>query len=130
MPRRSDTPNRRSSRMVRLFMFAAIVAAILPVTRADAAAPIQPGVGTTHGGSQCTLNWIYDGPGGPYGGTAAHCVTGVGQRAALLADGTEFGTVALYREALDYALIRIDAEDVGAVNPALKGYPAIPAGVS
>jgi hypothetical protein len=97
---------------------------------AQAAAVIQPGSGIQAGNSLCTLNWIYDGAGGPYGGTAAHCVTGVGQRVSLQEDGTSFGAVALYRTGLDYALIRIDAEDVGAVSAVMRGNPGIPSGVS
>lgn len=119
------------TRVGRLLIVVALLFASLFVgVRTSAAAVIQPGTGITMGGSQCTLNWIYDGDGGPYGGTAAHCVSGVGQRIALLEDGTEFGSVALYREALDYALIRIDPEDVGSVSAAMKGHPNIPSGVS
>jgi hypothetical protein len=116
----------------RALLLACAVGAMTILVGKPASAPpvIQPGVGIVSGDSQCTLNWIYDGPGGPYGGTAAHCVSGSGARVELLADGTSFGTVAIFNENLDYALIRVDAEDVGFINPALKGHPTIPAGVS
>lgn len=118
-----------------LSVLVAVTATVFAASPGTAAPVIQPGASITMGGSFCTLNWIYDGAGGPYGGTAAHCVSGVGQRVSLSDSslGTailEFGTVALYRPNLDYALIRIDAEDVGLVSPAMKGHPNIPAGVS
>jgi hypothetical protein len=125
-----------SLRLSRVLFVAVLLAGIVAVAPPSGAAPvIQPGASITMDGSYCTLNWIYDGGGGPYGGTAAHCVDGVGQRVSLSTTslGTailEFGTVALYRPNLDYALIRIDPEDVGLVSPAMKGHPNIPAGVS
>ncbi len=119
-----------SARFRSLLVVALLAAATAVVTLPARGAVIQPGSGILAGSSQCTLNWIYDGAGGPYGGTAAHCVEGVGQRVSLLEDGTEFGSVALFRTDLDYALIRIDAEDVSAVSPALRGHPNIPQGVS
>ena len=116
----------------RSLLFAVVAVTAIVTSAGPAVAPpvIQPGVGILSGDSQCTLNWIYDGAGGPYGGTAAHCVSGQGARVDLLADGTSFGSVVLFNETLDYALIRIDAEDVGFVNAALKGHPTIPQGVS
>lgn len=109
-----------------------------PVT--EAAEPvIQPGVSITTDGGYCTLNWIYDGAGAQggkvYGGTAAHCVSGVGERVSLATGSlgsaiAEFGTVAYVDDDLDYAFIEIDAARVAQVNPALKGHPAIPTGVS
>lgn len=113
-------------------VFAVVLITGVLASAVPALAPpvIQPGVGIVSGNSQCTLNWIYDGSGGPYGGTAAHCVSGEGARVSLLADGTSFGSVAVFNAALDYALIRIDSEDTGFINPALKGHPSIPQGVS
>lgn len=104
---------------------------------------IQPGVAIVADGSYCTLNWIYDGQGAQagkvYGGTAAHCVSAVGQQVSLAtgALGSEIeriGQVAFLGNAdevgRDYAFIEIDAADVSKVNPALKGWPGIPTGVS
>jgi hypothetical protein len=77
--------------------------AVFGAAPAHAANVIQPGVSITMGGSYCTLNWIYDGTGSQagnvYGGTAAHCVSGVGQQ-VFLATGSlgspilQIGTVA------------------------------------
>jgi hypothetical protein len=102
-------------------------------------AVIQPGVSITMDGSFCTLNWIYDGAGPNagrvYAGTAGHCVSAVGQDVSLasgtLGDPTvTFGDVAYIDGNLDYAFIEIRPEHLGAVNPAMKGHPAFPSGVS
>jgi hypothetical protein len=128
----------------RIASAAAVAVAVLAVGSATASAQsIQPGVSIVADGSYCTLNWIYDGQGGQagkvYGGTAAHCVTGVGQEVSLatgaLGDPIErIGQVAFRGDpdapGRDYAFIEIDAADLGKVNPALKGWPAIPTGVS
>lgn len=114
---------------------AAAAAVVMPTAQAQDA-PIQPGVSIETGGGYCTLNWIYDGADGKvYGGTAAHCVENVGDRISLATGSLgepieEFGSVAYIDNNLDYAFIAIDAEDLGQVNPALKGHPAIPTGVS
>lgn len=107
----------------------------IPSAQAQDAAPIQPGVSIETGGGYCTLNWIYDGGGKTYGGTAAHCVSKVGDRVNLstgsLGEPIEaFGTVAYIDNNLDYAFIQIDTDKLGRVNPALKGHPEIPTGVS
>ena len=104
---------------------------------------IQPGQGMESEAGNCTLNWIYDGTGAQagkvYAGTAAHCVSGVGAQVNLAEDPfgdplERIGTVAFRGDAdepgRDYAFIEIDAEDLGQVNPALKGHPSIPTGVS
>jgi hypothetical protein len=116
---------------------AGVAAAVLivPAAQAQETAPIQPGVSIETGGGYCTLNWIYDGGGKTYGGTAAHCVSKVGDRVNLatgsLGDVIEaFGTVAYIDGNLDYAFIQIDSDKLGRVNPALKGHPQIPTGVS
>ncbi len=100
---------------------------------------VQPGASIESEGSYCTLAWILDGPGGPYATTAAHCVSGPGA-VVNLATGAlgsvieRFGTVAYAgnpaEAGRDYALIRIDADDIAKINPALKGWPAIPTGMS
>jgi hypothetical protein len=130
--------NRWISRLAAVTAGAA-VASFAVAPQASAAPVIQPGVSITMGGSYCTLNWIYDGTGSlagkVYGGTAAHCVDGVGQSVSM-ANGTfgdpvlELGKVAYVDNNLDYAFIEIDAGNVLFVNPALKGHPQIPTGVS
>jgi hypothetical protein len=107
----------------------------LATTPAQAAAVIQPGSQIVAGNAGCTLNWIYDGTGSGntgvvYGGTAAHCVTGVGQDVHQPATATHVGTVAYRSSALDFALIAIDTANLSLVSPALKGHPEIPTGVS
>lgn len=100
---------------------------------------IQPGASIESGGSYCTLAWIFDGPGGVYGSTAAHCVDGVGATVnlasgALTSTIESIGTVAFAGNAdepgRDYAFIRIEDEDLGQVRGALKGWPAIPTGIA
>ncbi len=120
---------------------AAVLGSYAPVSAAEA--PIQPGASITTGGSYCTLNWIYQGTGVQagkvYAGTAAHCVDTVGQEVSLantsLGSTVErIGEVAFLGNAAeagrDYAFIAIDAEDLGQVDPAMVGHPAIPTGVS
>lgn len=106
---------------------------------ARAAEVIQPGSSITMGGSYCTLNWIYDGrdsqAGNVFGGTAAHCVSGVGQvvynsSTSLGTQQTRIGTVAYVSSTLDSALILIDTVRHADVVASLKGHPTIPTGVS
>lgn len=129
---------RRAVAVVAASAFAAL--GVAPGTvNAQEAVTIQPGVSIASGGGYCTLNWIYDGEGAQagsvYGGTAAHCVESVGERISLatgsLGDSIqELGTVAYVDDNLDYAFIEIDPALHDAVDPALKGHPAIPTGVS
>ncbi|MDV6012898.1 hypothetical protein [Haloechinothrix sp. LS1_15] len=129
-----------------VYRAAAIVAgtalSTIALTPAQAGAQdqvIQPGSSITTGSGYCTLNWIYDGTGAQagnvYGGTAAHCVDEVGQRISLATSSLgeselEFGEVAFMADDLDYAFIEIDDEYTGIVDPAMKGHPQIPTGVS
>ncbi|HVF32051.1 MAG TPA: trypsin-like serine protease [Acidimicrobiales bacterium] len=99
--------------------------------------PIQPGdeIATSVGG--CTLNFIYDGTGNlagkVYGGTAAHCVSSVGQDVQL-GSGETFGDVALIGDedstVADYAFIEIRPDFVARVRAAMKGHPSYPTGVA
>ncbi len=113
--------------------------AVLSPQPALAVPVIQPGASITMDGSFCTLNWIYDGTGALTGrtftGTAAHCVSSVGQPVSLASGSLgspvqEIGKVAFIAPTLDYAFIEIAPANLALVNPALKGHPAIPAGVS
>src|SRR5215208_6911883 len=122
----------------KLFAATAIVAA-LALPSSASAQTIQPGSSIESEGSYCTLNWIFDGGGGPYAGTAAHCVSGEGA-VVNLATGSlgsvvaRIGTVALRgdpdTDGRDYAIIRIDPAVAGQLNPALAGHADIPTGVS
>jgi len=115
-----------------LVTIATTVAAALAVPAASmAAVTLQPGAYHETDAGSCTMNFVYDGSGGPYIGTAAHCVERVGQPVYDI-DGVRFGTVAFIANAdvveRDYAFIRVDPEDVGRVSPAVKGWPQYPVG--
>jgi hypothetical protein len=110
----------------------ALTISILAISAAPAAAQtIQPGAYSQSGGAGCTLNFVYDGGGNTYMGTAAHCVSAVGDDVAL-EDGTVFGDVALIGNAdiveQDYAFIQVRPEFLSRVSPALKGHPTLPRG--
>ena len=99
--------------------------------------PIQPGDEISTSVGSCTLNFIYDGTGAlagkVYGGTAAHCVSGLGQDVQL-GTGETFGDVALIGDedstVADYAFIEIRPAFVDRVSAALKGHPSYPTGVA
>lgn len=113
-----------------------LVGAIAPGP-AKAAEPLQPGARVSSDGGGCTLNFVYDGTGAQAGkvylGTAAHCVTAVGDRVRDQA-GVEFGRVAFLGDANvmqdDYAFIEVYSSQVDRVSPALKGHPQYPVGVT
>lgn len=130
---------------MKLLRAAALGAAVTTLITATAAAPasaqsiIQPGESIVADGSYCTLAWIFDGPGGTYGSTAAHCVSAVGQEVSLAAGSLgepieRIGEVAFMgnadEEGRDYAFIKIDDADLGKVDPSLKGHPTIPTGIT
>ncbi len=123
-------------RVLAVLVSVVFAGAFLGYGASSAASPlIQPGAPITTGTANCTLNWIYDGTGARtgkmYGGTAAHCVDQIGQRISLNeAGGASFGSVAFMFDGLDYALIEIDAGQLTNVNPAMRGHPDIPQGVS
>jgi hypothetical protein len=94
--------------------------------------------------NNCTLNFVYDGIGPIAGrvfiGTASHCVEEDGERIKDI-DGTEFGTIALrgwvglgpdeYGDRpTDFALIEVDPEDRGRIDPSMAGHPDLPKGVA
>ena len=110
---------------------AALVLAIALPGAAQAAVTLQPGAYHETDAGSCTLNFVYDGGGTTYLGTAAHCVESVGQRVRDI-DGVEFGSVAFIGDAntteWDFAFIRVDSEDLSRVSPAVKGHPAYPKG--
>ena len=122
-------------RFATLALFALIAIGMGGILPATAAPVIQPGSALIFGSSFCTANWVYDGGGGPYLGSAAHCSGGVGQQVEL-ADSSlgtslgRIGQVAFISPNLDYLLIRLDAGVLGQVSPAMAGHPNIPTGVS
>ena len=124
--------------IVRLTLLVAALTTGLVAPPAGAAGePIQPGVEITTADGGCTLNFIYDGTGGlagrVFGGTAAHCVSAVGQTVQL-GTGETFGTVALIGDedttVDDYAFIEVLPALHGRVQAAMKGHPTYPRGVT
>jgi hypothetical protein len=107
-----------------------VVAAALPGTAA-AAGTLQPGAYHETDAGSCTMNFVYDGGGKTYMGTAAHCVERIGQPVQDI-DGETFGTVAFIGDANttegDFAFIEVQPEDLGRVSPAVKGHPSFPRG--
>ena len=129
---------RRLAALATATLAAAALFASSSSTGAGAATdPIQPGdeISTDVGG--CTLNFSYDGTGAQAGtvdgGTAAHCVSGLGQDVQL-GTGETFGDVALIGDenstVADYAFIEIRPEFLSRVSPAMKGNPSYPTGVA
>ncbi|HVF19895.1 MAG TPA: trypsin-like peptidase domain-containing protein [Mycobacteriales bacterium] len=123
---------------LRVLPLVALAATALLAPSASAApGDIQPGAYSESNGAGCTLNFVYDGVGVNAGrtfiGTAAHCVTKLGD-AVMLASGEEFGDVAFIgnedASAPDYAFIEVRPAFLSRVNPAVKGYPAFPTGVT
>ncbi|MDQ3849363.1 MAG: S1 family peptidase [Actinomycetota bacterium] len=100
---------------------------------ARAAGMLQPGAVIRTSETRCTLNFAYAGGSGTYLGTAAHCVSRVGE-AVRDADGDAFGNVAVRGNpnvnADDYALIRVRDDALGRVSPRVKGSPQYPTGVT
>jgi hypothetical protein len=121
---------------IRRFAAAAVaVAAVAAVPSAALGQTIQPGASTEADGSYCTLNWIYTGGGKYYGGTAAHCISGVGQTVNLASGSLgevlfPIGRVAFVGPSLDYAFIELLPSVLGQVSPRMKGHPQYPTGVS
>jgi hypothetical protein len=90
---------------------------------------IQPGAYMQSGDAGCTMNFVYDGNGATYVGTAAHCVEKIGDDVAT-EDGTVFGDVAFIGDAdvteEDYAFVEVRPEFLDQVSPAVKGHPTLP----
>lgn len=138
----SAAPSRRPFIHVLVSVVSA-TALVLAATQGPAVSQtetIQPGDAIANeSGGQCTLNWVYDGTGDRAGnvylGTAAHCVEEVGEQITLQS-GTfgsplfVLGEVAFIAPDLDYAFIEVHDEHTDQVDPAMKGHPQIPAGMS
>jgi len=115
---------------LRVLVLSAVLACALPAS-ASAAVTLQPGAYHETDAGSCTLNFVYTGGSTTYLGTAAHCVSSVGQRTRDI-DGVEFGSVAFIGNAddenWDFAFIQVDPEDLSRVSAAVKGWPAYPKG--
>jgi hypothetical protein len=107
--------------------------------RAAAAPVIQPGVALDFGPSFCTANFVFDGGGNVYLGSARHCTsgtTGVGSPVTLVSGTTAatqietVGHVAYISSALDFCLIQLDSGVLDQVSAALAGHPDMPTGVA
>ena len=122
---------------ITVLALAGLLTAGTTTTVGAATDPIQPGDEITTSVGGCTLNFIYDGAGAQagkvYGGTAAHCVSEVGQDVRL-GTGETFGRVALIGDedstVADYAFIEILPAFLDRVSPAMKGHPTYPSGVA
>lgn len=90
---------------------------------------IQPGVRITTETGSCTLNFIFDGGGSKvYAGTAAHCVSSVGEKVDIWGF-PDFATVVYDDDArTDFALLEIASHYHGDVDPNVKGHPGFPSG--
>lgn len=127
----------RLRRLGRVVLGAGLAVAVPGAGAADAATTLQPGALHRTSSGQCTMNFVYDGlgtnAGKTYVGTAAHCVSQIGQFAYDI-DDERFGRVAFIGDAeftvRDYAFIEVFASDVARVSPAMKGHPAYPTGVT
>lgn len=125
----------------------ALVAVFAPAPAAQASEFVQPGAFIRTAPGFCTANWIYDEilteeeqlerEPRVFVGTAGHCVEEVGEEVSLvsgtwpLVDSTvTFGEVAYIDDDLDYAFIEVYPEHHDLVDPAMKGHPTIPSGVS
>jgi hypothetical protein len=117
--------------MIRRTILTTLAVLGLVPAAAQAAVTLQPGAYHETDAGSCTLNFVYDGGGGTQLGTAAHCVERVGQRVRDI-EGVEFGSVSFIGDAdetaWDFAFIKVDAEDLARVSPAVKGWPAYPKG--
>jgi hypothetical protein len=116
----------------------ALAAVVVPGSPAEAAnGLLQPGDYMVAGSAACTTNFVYDGTGALAGkvylGTAAHCVSAVGQDVRDSSNAV-WGDVAIIGDANaaapDWAFIEVRAAHVGRVSAAVKGHPTYPTGVT
>lgn len=120
-------------RLRRALLAAAFAAAPIAVASPASAinGVIQPGDYMVAGNSACTNNFVFDGTGAQAGkvyvGTAAHCVTSVGQDVRNI-NNLLWGDVAIIGDAngisTDWAFIEVRAGV--AVSAAVKGHPTYP----
>jgi hypothetical protein len=111
-----------------------LIAGFLVPAPAHAALTLQPGIRIESQGAQCTSNFVFEGTGNAnrgkvYLGTAAHCVTKLGD--AVTDDAREdFGKVAFIGDAdslaRDFAFIEVLPGFAERLSPAVKGHPDLP----
>lgn len=116
--------------MKRLLLATLAAGALMPIQPASAAITIQPGMYMVAGNSACTTNFVFDSGSDVYVGTAAHCVTSVGQD---VSDGsTTWGDVHLIGSAgsypNDWAFIKVRTGYKTSVIPNMKGNTSYPTG--
>jgi hypothetical protein len=109
------------------------LASLTATASASAAGTLQPGAISQTDVGRCTLNFAYTDGASTYLGTAAHCVSAVGQEVRD-ADGAAFGDVAAVgnadQTATDWAFIKVRPAALGRVSPRVKGHPQYPTGVT
>lgn len=103
--------------------------AVQAITWGGDEAPLRPGSSL---GGYCTFNFLFEGlDGTAYIGTAGHCTDEIGERVELAGYG-EVGAVVFdsdltdvfpdVDEAVDFSLIRLDADVVADADPRMLGY--------
>jgi hypothetical protein len=112
-----------------------LVSALWVAPAAPASISIRPGTYMATRNSGCTFSFVYDGTdfldGNVYIGTAAHCVSRLGEDVAI-SNGTPVGDVAMMGSAksasTDWALVKIRPEYVQYVHPSVIGHSKAPTG--
>lgn len=114
----------------------AVLAVLLLAPATATVNTIQPGDAMSSSIGGCTLNFVFDGVGALAGkvylGTAAHCVSRVGEEIDS-APYANFGTVAIIGSASwarsDWAFIEVKPDFHRYVKAAVKGHPDMPTGI-
>lgn len=122
---------------MRLLAPAALLVLLLPLVAQATPGTLQPGDAMSSSVGGCTLNFVFDGTGALAGkvyiGTAAHCVSEVGESIDS-SPYRSFGTVAIIgdagRAATDWAFIEVKPAFTPYVRAAVKGHPQYPTGVA
>jgi hypothetical protein len=113
-----------------LLAFVVLIVAVLAPVGARADTLIQPGAVVQSDVGLCTLNYVFDGGGNRYIGTAGHCSEHVGD---VMTDenGVRIGTVAfrIFEGDDDFSLIKIDTSRYGDIDPSVRGWGG-PTGVT
>ncbi len=130
------------NRFLTLTLVLVVAATALPATPLtdDVAASshaVRPGDQMETSVGFCTVNFVFDGVGAQAGevyfGTAAHCVSQVGQ-SVTVAGNSGFATVAYIHSgpelADDFAFMRVDSAQVHRVQADVKGHDGSPTGVA